>query len=65
MSVPYVIPNGFSWEQVKAEAWMDLGEGRKVVRVTTDHDSLDIYVSRTGRSVRVFRPGKGEMKADA
>ncbi len=56
---------GFEWEQVKVERWIDLGDGRKVLRVATDHDQLDIYVSRTGRSVRVFRPGKGELVAES
>lgn len=48
---------GFRWGQVDVTRAVELNDKRRVVQVTTDHKSLDIYVSTTGRSVRVFSAG--------
>ena len=58
---------GFSWRPVGAKAWtrvhrMWSHQGRAVLRIDSgDPDAastLDIYVSKGGRSIRVFRGGK-------
>lgn len=58
---------GFNWggvmdvERINATEWRK-GEGlSRVVGITTPHHKTDIYVSPTGRSVRVYRDGK-ELK---
>lgn len=49
---------GFRWGQVDVVRMSEFPSGHKVIRVVTDFDDLQIYVSKTGRSVRVFRAGK-------
>lgn len=56
---------GFTWGPAKVERACELPGERRVITVTTDHRTLDIYVSRTGRSVRVFEHGRGELKRGA
>ena len=46
---------GFRFGAARFECTIELPDGRVVVTVTTDTGrKLDIYVSRTGRSLRVF-----------
>jgi hypothetical protein len=54
---------GFNWGPAEVTRCATLPEDRRVVRVKTPHRTLDIYISATGRSVRVFEPGKGELTA--
>lgn len=51
---------GFTWGPVKVQRTAVMPQGHHVLTV----NGLDIYVSPTGRSVRVFRDGK-ELKAVA
>lgn len=57
--------HGFRFGAMVVEATASIGE-TSVITVTTDAGlSIDIYCSPTGRSLRVFRHGKGshgEMK---
>lgn len=51
-------PHGFTWGPMTVDrlAAVDRSGGRyRVLRVSTGFQALDIYVSPTGRSVRVFR----------
>lgn len=51
-------PYGFQWGPALVERRMAV-EGRVCVSVTTDTGRrVDVYVSRTGRSVRVFENGQ-------
>jgi hypothetical protein len=50
---------GFIWGPVTVERTATLPPGdRRVITVRTEHRELDVYVSATGRSVRVFSGGK-------
>jgi hypothetical protein len=50
---------GFRFGAALVERACDLPAGRTVTTVTTDAGKrLDIYVSRTGRSLRVFADGQ-------
>jgi len=49
---------GFTWGPVTVQRTAVMPQGHHVLTV----NGLDIYVSPTGRSVRVFRDGK-ELKA--
>lgn len=51
---------GFRWDQLDVVRAMDF-RGTNVVSVETEFDKVQIYVSPTGRSVRVFRGGN-ELK---
>lgn len=47
--------HGFRWNAALVERHCSLPEGRVVIGITTDAGrKLDIYVSRTGRSIRVY-----------
>lgn len=51
---------GFRFGAALVERCMELPEGRVVITVKTDANrSIDIYVSRTGKSLRVFRTTPG------
>lgn len=53
--------HGFTWGPCNVTRTMEI-DGRVVLTITTDTgQSLDVYVSRTGRSVRVFKNGQ-ELK---
>lgn len=52
---------GFRWGQLDVSRYFSLGTGQKCLAVLTDHTSIEVYVSPTGRSIRVFKDGK-EMK---
>lgn len=60
--------HGFRFGAMKAEACMSLPGGRSVITITSDNGQrLDIYCSKTGRSLRVFahdanRNSLGELK---
>lgn len=49
---------GFRWDQVDVIRKGELPEGRKVLSIETEFDDLEIYISKTGRSIRVFREGE-------
>ena len=53
---------GFTWGALKVERACDLPDDRVLLVVSTAHRSFDIYASKTGRSLRVFEPGVGELK---
>ncbi len=58
---------GFTWGpmEVSRTALLEVGDrASRVVTVKSEHGSVDVYVSRTGRSIRVFRDGK-ELKEAA
>jgi hypothetical protein len=48
---------GFNWGPAEVTRCCELPDGRRVVQVKTPHKTLDIYISATGRSVRVFSEG--------
>ena len=62
-------PWGFRWpiaddsgaSALSVERWAGVSGSRRVIGVTTDTQSVDIYVSRRGR-IRVFKDGV-ELKA--
>jgi hypothetical protein len=56
---------GFEWGPVSVTRVCSLPDGRLLISVQTDHKHIDIYSSATGRSLRVFEHGKGEMKREA
>lgn len=52
---------GFTWGplQVRRIAAFKLGKGKAyILGVSTNHHQVEIYVSETGRSVRVFIDGQ-------
>lgn len=55
---------GFTWGPVVVTRMTTLPGDRRVLRVKVGDRNLDIYVSRTGRSVRVFDSGR-ELKPTA
>jgi hypothetical protein len=49
---------GFRWGQVVVQRAAEY-DNRKVLRIKPDHGKdISIYVSATGRSIRVYRDGK-------
>jgi hypothetical protein len=52
---------GFIWEQLEVQRLAEI-KGTKVVAIDAKSNRVTVYVSPTGRSVRVFKNGK-EMKA--
>jgi len=64
MSVPsFETDYGFIWGAAEVQRMATLGEGRVVIGVSTGTGTkrkrrLEIYVSSTGRSVRVWRDGR-------
>lgn len=56
---------GFDWGPVSVERTCTLPGDRRVVTVRTEHRTLTIYVSRTGRSLRVFEGhGSRELRLE-
>jgi hypothetical protein len=53
---------GFTFGALEVVRLMHLEDGRVCVQIKTEHDSIDVYASPQGRSLRAFRKGKGEMK---
>lgn len=53
---------GFRMGPLEVNRTMVLPEERPVVTVKTPYRELDIYASKTGRSLRVFEKGGGELK---
>jgi hypothetical protein len=49
---------GFRWGQMDVLRLGEFPSGHKVIGVETDFGDLQIYVSKTGRRIRVFRDGK-------
>lgn len=54
--------NGFTFGAMTVEASAELPQGHTVVTVRAGGHTLEVYCSPTGRSLRVFRKGYGEMK---
>jgi hypothetical protein len=56
---------GFVWGPMEVLRAAIFREGDKdetrAIQIKTEHRTLDVYVSRTGRSVRVFEKGR-ELK---
>jgi len=48
---------GFDWGPAAVTRWCALDGGRRVVQIKTPFRTLHVYVSATGRSVRVFEAG--------
>jgi hypothetical protein len=56
---------GFEWGPMTVTRYAQMPNGSRVVGIEVDGKRvLEVYVSATGRSVRVFRKGHGEMKAN-
>lgn len=58
---------GFEWGPITVQRTSEVefikGRGKhRALRVSTPYHLLEIYVSPTGRTVRVFENGKGELK---
>lgn len=52
---------GFRWGQIEVTRMSSVARHNGVyrcVQVKTDHSAVDIYVSPTGRSIRIFKNGK-------
>jgi hypothetical protein len=59
----YPTPCGFRFGAAEISRTADLPQGGVIIQVIPDHGKpLDVYISRTGRSVRVFRGG-AELKS--
>lgn len=55
--------HGFRFGAMTVEATSVLPQGHTVVTIRTDAgQEIDVYCSPTGRRLRAFRKGKGEMK---
>ena len=52
---------GFRWGQLDVVRLADLPQGGRAIEVSTDYGRIEIYVSKTGRRIRVFGAGK-ELK---
>jgi hypothetical protein len=59
--IPVATTFGFNWGPVKVTRIAHFEPRRGRESYILDVNGLDIYVSKTGRSVRVFRDGK-ELK---
>jgi len=51
---------GFRWGPLDVIRIMEF-QGSRCLEVSSDSGSVDVYVSKAGRSIRVFKDGK-EMK---
>lgn len=52
---------GFDWGPMHVER-MAYIEGRGyALRIRTDHDEIQVYVSEKGRKVEAYRPGSGKL----
>jgi len=54
---------GFRWGQLVVRRTSQLADNRCLTVYTDAGQSIDIYCSPTGRSLRVFGKGRGEMRA--
>lgn len=55
--------HGFHWGPMEVQLLSSI-QGRVILGIkTATGQQIEIYVSRTGRSLRVFKHGEGEMKA--
>jgi hypothetical protein len=53
--------HGFAWGPVEVRRTMSIN-GRVLITIQTDAgQSIDVYVSKTGRSLRIFKKGQGEL----
>lgn len=51
-------PYGFAWGPIEVTRCCMLPVDRRIVQVKSAYRTLDVYVSATGRSIRVFSAGK-------
>lgn len=51
---------GFRWDQLDVTRIGDF-EGQKCIEIATDYGSVHVYVSKGGRSIRVFKNNEDEM----
>lgn len=62
--MPELTDYGFDWDQVNVERLASIKRkasdphSDKIIRIRTKYRTLEIYVSPTGRSVRVWRDHK-------
>ena len=61
VSWPDVTPYGFTWGPVRVERIANFKPRKDREAYVVGVNDLEIYVSKTGRSVRVFRGGR-ELK---
>jgi hypothetical protein len=55
---------GFRWGVTDVIRYAEIGDGSIAIGIEVNGKRrATVYVSPTGRSVRVFAPGKGELKA--
>lgn len=54
---------GFRWGPADVTRCCTLPGDRRVIQIKTAYRTIDVYVSATGRSVRVFEHGNGELVA--
>lgn len=52
---------GFDWNAARVERLADL-DGRVVIRISAGKQNVEVYVSKEGRSIRVFHSKRGELK---
>lgn len=52
--------HGFRWGQMDVTRLAEVN-GQKCVEVATDYGSVTIYVSKGGKSIRVFRNNETEL----
>lgn len=58
-------PYGFAWGPALIERYWSDDKGRVVLGIKTDAGrEVTVYVSPTGRSVRVYDKDKGELTPD-
>jgi hypothetical protein len=53
---------GFRWDQLDVSRIADF-DGQKCIEIATDYGSVHVYVSKGGRSIRVFKDNETEMTA--
>lgn len=58
-------PYGFDWGPVHVERLEHVDGGGYALRIYTDHDEVQVYVSEKGRKVKAYRPGKGNLTKPA
>jgi hypothetical protein len=60
---PRVTQYGFNFGPMDVEAIAAMDDGRVCISIkTTAGQHIEVYSSPTGRSLRVFKRGSGEMK---
>lgn len=61
---PHATEHGFTFGAMTVEATAAMEDGRVCITVKTEAgQQIEVYASPTGRSLRAFKRGRGEMKA--